>query len=654
MSLNHSQPDKLVVVIHGVGDPVRGDTLSSFARSFAEPLGPFVETDETMWLSNSNRYSSRVETFPVSQRTVRTDELEIEFSELFWGDLSRVRKGWPGLMHGILQIVFGLRYVSYVAADQAGVAAKYLKWFGILSARILQGPVFAIAFMLGILVTLTLGTNQFWADSHLSTSWASMLVLVVCTLLCGAGMVFQQTTKNRVIERFWFWMIVTTSFLILLAASHSFLLNSNSELSKSFGLFWYCRVLLTLLGLFWFTEILVLGSMAVLWAISLFHPRSFPRGLHIAFLLPALAVGIWGQVLPMVWVATREGIAKIGQIKGIQSVFNDAIPFLGVQLLMTGILGFTASLIVVKYLFWRCRILRTEHSATAEHAGPRLIVHPLIQVTLAACTVAGMILVASLSIFRMTSTENAAVTVAQAFIEANKYLIGLVVPLGGFLLILLPKFRAGFDIILDVVNHFYFRPTNVKDALDDDDEFNISETTFENGTMHFSRRVEIHRRLIKLLSHYRDVYFHHPELVILSHSQGTMVGIEVLNHSDLAWLNTSFSKVTLVTLGSPFSHLYQHYFGHYYPELDQPYWSSLRKRINQWVNVYRVDDYVGTRINFPDSLVMKVAGPFGTSASYQNHQVGPRGHVDYWSDREVLEVVRSQILPQGFIHADAA
>ena len=211
-------------------------------------------------------------------------------------------------------------------------------------------------------------------------------------------------------------------------------------------------------------------------------------------------------------------------------------------------------------------------------------------------------------------------------------------------------------MLLDVVNHFYFRPTNVQDALDDDDEFDIAETTFENGALFFSRRDALHARVKRILAHFRDEYDHHPELIIVSHSQGTMIAIEVLNDEDVAWMNNCFSSVTLVTMGSPLKHLYQHYFGHFYPELDKPYWSSLRRRIDEWVNICRIDDFVGTTLDFPKTGVndAQQANGIATGQSfikptvYSNHAVGPRGHQSYWTDSEVLKILRGKLFGKTY------
>ena len=50
---------------------------------------------------------------------------------------------------------------------------------------------------------------------------------------------------------------------------------------------------------------------------------------------------------------------------------------------------------------------------------------------------------------------------------------GVIVPMAGLLVFLLPKLRPGFDMLLDVVNHFYFRPAGLRNVMEDDDEFDF-------------------------------------------------------------------------------------------------------------------------------------------------------------------------------------
>jgi mannose/fructose/N-acetylgalactosamine-specific phosphotransferase system component IID len=120
---------------------------------------------------------------------------------------------------------------------------------------------------------------------------------------------------------------------------------------------------------------------------------------------------------------------------------------------------------------------------------------------------------------------------------------------------------------------------------------------------------------------------------VLAHSQGTMIALEGLGAIKIdrkgnfpkdmqtVKLPDGCGKVQLVTLGCPLSHLYVHYFPEQYKI--EPVQGSLLRR---WINIYRADDFVGREVcNCIDST-----HPL-------NIAVGPRGHVDYWPDREVLE-----------------
>ncbi|MDG1874897.1 MAG: hypothetical protein P8J27_13365 [Mariniblastus sp.] len=667
MSCSKDQPDKVILVVHGVGDPDPGNTISLFARSLATEDCPLQERQEVIWLTEKSE-NDHVQTFPAHQRKIRSRDQTLELCEAFWGDLSRVRRGWVGVIQGIFQIVFGLRYVAYVAADQPGRGAYWLKRLGLISSKILHGPVLAVTFFLSILMVAVCGTEMLWPDSYKTNVWP-LVVLSGCAMiaLCISQIV-SRITRSRVVSRFCFWLDVTTMFVTGLMLLKYFFLDQSfpvlAQVSPRHpGMLWHCRVLVVLLGLLWFVEIQVLLGMVICWFISLLHPRAYRPALHVAFLIPALAVGIWGQVVPLVWVSAKEGLGVLAKLPEFASVFDDALPFLGVQLMMLAVILAASSVLMVRYFLWRknANVERFERGSRA----PRLIINNSLQLVFAFCTAVGVFLVGSLCILQILGYAYTDYAIGRMLAEVNKYAVSVVVPMGGLMLLLIPHLRPAFDIVLDVVNHFYFRPTDMDDALVDDDEFDISETTFENGKLFFSRRDALHLRIKRILAHYRDQYDHQPELVIVSHSQGTMVAIEVLNDEEVCWVNNCFKSVSLITMGSPFSHLYQHYFGHYYPALDQPFWSSLRRRIDRWTNVCRIDDFVGTDVSFPLSKSpawessapndlpndaasrfqrpTKITEMVQSEIVYSNLAVGARGHLSYWSDCEVLDLLREAL-----------
>jgi len=118
----------------------------------------------------------------------------------------------------------------------------------------------------------------------------------------------------------------------------------------------------------------------------------------------------------------------------------------------------------------------------------------------------------------------------------------------------------------------------------------------------------------------------------VAHSQGTVIALDVLW---LLWANNLLQdrEVYLVTMGSPFTHLYQHYFPDRYPPLFadgrlNPKWgASLDKTVDAWVNLYRIDDFIGTCV--------EGSGTFPVNQK----PLGPRGHTGYWSDAEALHLM---------------
>jgi hypothetical protein len=137
-------------------------------------------------------------------------------------------------------------------------------------------------------------------------------------------------------------------------------------------------------------------------------------------------------------------------------------------------------------------------------------------------------------------------------------------------------------------------------------------------------------------------------VTIVAHSQGTITALDMLS-LDWAARLLAGKEVNLITMGSPFTHLYQHYFPHRYPPLfvdgNEPtraWGSSLRQTIRVWTNTYRADDFIGSRI----------AGD-GAAQFPINRCLAPGGHTAYWQQRETVELMLPY-LPGGLEHQPAA
>lgn len=214
-------------------------------------------------------------------------------------------------------------------------------------------------------------------------------------------------------------------------------------------------------------------------------------------------------------------------------------------------------------------------------------------------------------------------------IPAEFVRIGAAAGLLVFALVATP-IRSAMKLILDVCNHFtapfgYARRNPAKSV----------------PTYPVRRRIE--RRL-------RDTFNYllrdddKPHVLVIAHSQGTVIAIEELfgdlNRKGLwdvdniefdPWhikgrvtkrLSDRVESLTILTFGSPLTHVYQHYFAHHYPTIMPP-GAGLNMKARdpriRWVNAYRIDDFVGTYIEGPTpDFPVNVPLPTG-------------GHTAYWS-----------------------
>lgn len=658
---HHSSSDELVLVVHGVGDPQPGATLSLFARSVAESRHPLTEHQETLWLEDEARSPRDVKTFATHVRHLEFDGNRSTLAEVYWGDLSRVHRGLFGVLSGLIQILFGLRYVAFVASHQKGYAAKGLQQLGLICSRLLHGPVLAVNFVLAILLISVAGTESLWPGSSQVGRWASFLILGAAMVCLTSSYLGWRLTRNSVCHRFWYWVMITSLFLNGLMV---YSLWAHLELSLA----GYCAVMVTMLGVQWIVLVFALLVMTVFWALAMIQSTAYRPALHVALILPALTVGIWGLAIPTMWVTGSSSVMKVlptghanpPAIAGTQksgqetaaatrrgsraevrrtvkaqfsTMFEKAAPLIGVQCIMFLFVATVTIVQLARYVRW------SESSSVARYRSgsraPRLIVNGVLQGCIITCAIIGMILVLYVSMHEYSGNSKTDDYFCSLLVEANKYAIGFLLPIGGLLLLSLHLMRPALDIVLDVTNHFYFRNATTTDRVRGaDEDFDIDEVTFDGGDLYYSRRDAIHRRFKRILEYYRETLPGNPTLTVVSHSQGSMIAIEVLNDDELAWVNKKFKQVNFITMGSPFHHIYQEYFQHFYPALDSKQWHNLRSRVSRWLNIYRIDDFVGTDIEFPATL------PQVQSGAYTNHPVERKGHMLYWCDRQVLSIIR--------------
>ena len=142
------------------------------------------------------------------------------------------------------------------------------------------------------------------------------------------------------------------------------------------------------------------------------------------------------------------------------------------------------------------------------------------------------------------------------------------------------------------------------------------------------KRERIQRRLESVLVHLAETV-QPTRVLFVAHSQGTVILLEFLRDGQCMRRVFPQSRIDILTLGSPITHLYGHYF-HEYDNVDAMV-VGANSVVSSWHNMYRVDDPIAHCIvsgqpNFPTNEILTKGG-----------------HTDYWVETRVCAKVMAMI-----------
>jgi hypothetical protein len=138
------------------------------------------------------------------------------------------------------------------------------------------------------------------------------------------------------------------------------------------------------------------------------------------------------------------------------------------------------------------------------------------------------------------------------------------------------------------------------------------------------RRARIQERLKLVLKTFVQ-HQGYDGVIFLAHSQGSIVAYDYLRDNGPTYSELGDAAPALLTFGSPLGTIYQKYFHEY--AASQPVPHGFAARLKCWINLYRVDDYIGGRVIAPSGLRV------------DNHVMGPGGHTGYWTEPDVAEAL---------------
>jgi hypothetical protein len=501
-----------------------------------------------------------------------------------------------------------------------------------------------------------------WGMMHWRPDWFPILLLAGVPLIIG--FVGYCSTRH---QRFWQWFMVC--FLLILAAKltvwsvKDWHPNWGQKLSTSEGPVNVLQMVVDLKGMHGFiwhgavivfamASVMVLNSVLMIiatlvWMFATMIRRRerfewFRYPLHAGFTATALMMGLWSLLIPLLW---QFGLLQLLELlperseaiaSDMHTLHRNTLPLMVLYTAFASVLALSIGVVALMRFRWSKQFAPSKVNPDAYGSQIRLPLRLIVNLgivwTAWFLTLLGSVLLvgAYLDVFFFHWLKGGG-----SMELAEKVTLAVLSFLALFSSLLIPKLVITADILLDVINHFRYDETAKK----------------KPRSTGYWIRDSINDRFYQVL---RRMLSRYPcrRLCIISHSQGTVIAIDNLNSDRIDKLLTErrVKQVELVTMGSPFEHLYQYYFPASYPTLDKQltsHWERFHDRQVRWVNIFRVDDFVGTHILDPDDPAganqSLVSGYWAGSSDefIRNKPVRPGGHNDYWTDLAVLRVLAS-------------
>jgi hypothetical protein len=347
-------------------------------------------------------------------------------------------------------------------------------------------------------------------------------------------------------------------------------------------------------------------------------PKHWRPALWASYGAALVQIALWMLIVPGLALFAIASVVKDTDRRGLRRLFSSIEGDFALFLLVAMIIGAVACAVWMSRSRWAGKYRGTYQYPDPSGEVARLIVNVLIIVSIIGMTALASVTSVVAAVWDLGFPTGLG---AGAGMLAVALFTGIFSYFGTGL-------HNGLHILNDVINHFY-RPH---------DRFPWPWGPEDRPTVRqFKIQQDIEARFRAVLKEVLD----DPQvtrLSVVSHSQGTIIAVDVLSLAGQReeyrdWLKNRLNevgKLDLITMGSPLRHLYQHYFPERYTPLTEG-WHGLEDSLNSWVNVYRIDDYIGTYVEVP----VPPAPPWGSS----NRPIHSGGHTAYWDQPAVFRAV---------------
>ncbi len=662
--------DFLLALLSETSRTMESDALQAELRRVGVPAIETYERASRVYAVRDPESSDPLKTWWSFSQLWRLKQRDVIFSELFWADMSKVGYTIPSRLFALIQLflespfILGQAMLMEVGGGALGLARRLIYFANWIMRWLIAGLNVAI-FVPALLAILYFQIAKIWPFD--APGWLAGFIAVVLLLVAVGGYsMFGRLVHRKVgladLALAGSFSSLAMLFLVIVAAvsadpdalgrPDNYLLIGVALLLAA----WFLWSLITVIAVIVLSLLTLLRVLLpfVRWRQPLARPAaalslSLLLGIIWKFVLALLGLFVITLLVPgaqmnescgagVPWAELFAGpaptsclLAHIKSVLLVVSMMNGAALVL-VALAMLLVYGIRVALKAVFANQARAGRLRL----------PRLIASPLLVATL---FVGAIVNFAAMYIFLGEGLEIVRNIRALLLVYVNTWNVAaatLGLLLFSFVVRRAVELSDGFiHIGRDLVDHQY------------DPDHKVMKRYLELGGMRraneadvkavrFRRRQRIQKRLEELID---DVIVGQrvERLVFVAHSQGTVIMHDYLIKAlgERQQQLGKLKRIDVLTVGSPLSHLYRHYFNEY-DQKDGANWgeSSLIERIDTWINMWRVDDPIGQDIELPPRQIANVG-------------LAPGGHVDYWREGAVCETLWRLIREQSLESAQA-
>ncbi|MDX2307939.1 MAG: hypothetical protein NW216_06865 [Hyphomicrobium sp.] len=635
-----------VVLIHGIGDTEPGWSSEKLVKRLKKCSEPPAFSGHTEVFDLEDPLASGDKEFPAHVRRATSSRgRTLSFIEFHWADLSRVGNGAIEGWLATLQLFYEAPQVlgeCFFDWRKNGLSRMIgaLLW---LANVMLRWPITGLntaAFVVAIALLLRQKAAGFTFLTPVLNEHLPLLLAGILVLLAGAAWRFSRSRVDRDIALADIGMstaifagLMAVAILVVRFAADPAMLDNPALYLMVAG-----RVILAA----W-----IVWNYAVLFAIFLFlilmlhHAVMGGADRRLGIARAAAAIGlsliqgvIYKVSFAILWVlilmtldfnersVPQCVLDPLGTCQFLVGLKNNLAGIVVFNLIMLTILATAYALVASVRALMRLPARRIQKIDAVPM--PRMIVSPLIIAVLMAGTIFNLIIFywrnyIPVDLYRMVDVS--LLPIAETMIVLVGGTTALSFAFSAFSAMQNAS-RGILRIVRDIVDHQYEPRLPFSRANEHDPS---------RQALRHPRRERVAARLEVLLNEI-VVREKCDRLVLVAHSQGSVILYDYLRAHRNDPVFRDVREIDILTLGSPLSYIYRHYF-ETYDRAAGGFDVVGRDRIT-WTNMWRIDDPIGNRI---------VGEKAGVVA---NVPLRPGGHLDYWKDTGVQEAILALIDPE--------